>query len=133
MNISEISGMLGELAGAGSVEGLLLTRRLEIIYSENRFEESQLIELVRRMEDVAAYYQGEKRSVEQLVLGFNEGNMLFLFDASFRLVITYSNPEDADILGKTARALLRDFQMHQLVDHMADGKSVEVAEKELWR
>lgn len=112
---------LGALRQAGSVYGILLMREKELLYHDSPYLETQAIELVSTIDDIAYYFEQERRAPDQLVFGYDGGNLLILLLGPFRMVVFHHQFDEIDAVARAARAFLKDHAMGLLVSGIAAG------------
>lgn len=114
---------LGALRQAGSVYGILLMREKELLYHDSPYLESQAVDLVSTLDDIAYYFEQEKRAPDQLSFGYDGGNLLILMLGPFRIVVFHHQFDEVDAVARAARAFLKDHAMGLLVAGLAAGRT----------
>tara|TARA_R110002096_G_scaffold147671_32_gene307953 strand:- start:11397 stop:12233 length:837 start_codon:yes stop_codon:yes gene_type:complete len=87
---------------------------------KDRFERMSEI-----MEDVVSAYERQGRSVEEIVLGFDGGNVVLLALKDYRLLILHRDPEDTDEVCVIGHNFLDDL------DRIEHGKSAKPGKKQV--
>ncbi len=113
---------LDALRQAGSVYGILLVREKELLYHDSPYLEAQAIELVSTLDDIAYYFDQEKRAPDQLSFGYDGGNLLILLLGPFRMIVFHHQFEEVDAVARSARAFLKDHAMGLLVAGIVAGQ-----------
>jgi hypothetical protein len=115
MSPQNVASALGALRNSGSVFGVLLTRGNELIYQDAPVSEPRLGELVTILDDIAYYFEQEKRAPDQLSFGYDGGNILLQLRDDLRLVIFHHRSDEVDRVATASAAFLKDFIMSDLV------------------
>lgn len=123
MRPEAVTMALGALRQAGSVYGILLMREKELLYHDSPYLESQAVDLVSTLDDIAYYFEQEKRAPDQLSFGYDGGNLLILMLGPFRIVVFHHQFDEVDAVARAARAFLKDHAMGLLVAGLAAGRT----------
>lgn len=115
MSPQTLASALGTLRNAGSVFGLCFFRAQEIIFQDTAFPEARVRDVALAVDDMAYYFDQEKRSPDQLAFGYDGGNLLILLHGEFRLVLFYHHSDEVDFVAKAARSFLKDYEMGILI------------------
>ncbi len=119
MTPETFAAALGALRHAGSVYGLVLTRRAEVLYHDAPCGEAKARELAATLDDIAYYFEQERRAPDQLVFGYDGGNLLILLLGEFRMVVFHREGDEVDFVARAGRAFLKDHAMDLLVHEFA--------------
>lgn len=114
MTQETFAASLGAIRQAGSVYGLIFSRGQELLFRDAPYPEGRTKEIVTIMDDIARYFEQERRGPDQFVFGYDGGNFLLLLIDEFRLAVLHRQPEEADFVARVARAFLKDYAMGQL-------------------
>ena len=115
---------LRALRQAGSVFGVVLARQNLPIFEDTALSGEKITEVLATLDDICRFFEQEKRHPDQLVFGYDGGNLLVLLSGPFRFVVFFHLADEIDFVGRTARALFKDFEMSALV---SEGGLVESA------
>ena len=119
-----LSTTLGALRQTGSVIGVLLTRGHEILYQDSDLTEVRVSGLAALLDDIAYYFEQEKRAPDQLAFGYDGGNLLLQLRGDLRLVILYREVDETDFIIAASVAFLKDYEMSVLINAWTDKKSL---------
>lgn len=111
MTPETFAATLGALRSAGAVYGLVLARRHEILYHDAPCGEARARELATTLDDIACYFEQERRSPDQLVFGYDGGNLLILLLGEFRMIVFHREAGEVDFVARAGRAFLKDYAM----------------------
>jgi hypothetical protein len=100
---------LDSLRNAGSVFGLILSEGQEVIFDDTSLTPEGVRELATTLDDIAYYFEQEKRNPDQLAFGFDGGNLLILISGEYRLVLFHHDTSELDFVAKAGRAFLKDY------------------------
>ncbi|HRQ88940.1 MAG TPA: hypothetical protein PLA50_09095 [Bacteroidia bacterium] len=114
MNPQTFVTSLAAIRHAGSVSGLVLARRREIWFQETGFPEPQVQDLVAAIDDIVHFFEQDRTCPDQMVFGYEEGNLLLLLFGEFRMVVLHDQADEADFVARAARAFLKDRSMDLL-------------------
>ena len=114
-----LTSALGTLRNAGSVFGLLFTRGQEVIFQDTSFSDDRIREVALTVDDIAYYFEQEKRSPDQLAFGYDGGSLLILLHGEFRIVLFHHHIDEVDFVARAARAFLKDYEMGIVIDEWA--------------
>lgn len=126
MSPETLSSSLGALKELGSIFGLFLSHRSEILFQEAPFSSQRVTELSETLEDIANYFEQEGREPDQLVFGYDGGSLLILIDGDFRLALFFHTASEVDILAQSASAFFKDFCTSVVIEHFIQGHSSKV-------
>jgi len=126
MSPQNFTSAIGALRNSGSVFGVLLTRGNELIYQETPVSGPRLGELVTILDDIAYYFEQEKRSPDQLSFGYDGGNILLQLRDDLRLVIFHHQSDEVDRVAEASAAFLKDYLMSDLVEKWVATRPVPV-------
>ena len=111
-NTSEsIGGPLEALRHAGTITGLCLAQRNEVIENHFSMPDSNLTNLVSVVDDILTYFDGEGRNVDQMAFGYDAGKVVIISDGDYRIIVTHQIAEEIDFIAKASRAFLIDYQL----------------------
>jgi len=110
---------LGAIRHAGSVYGLILTRRQELLFHDTPFPEEKARELAATLDDIDFFFSQEQRSPDQLVFGYDGGNLLILLLGAFRMVVLHHQADEVDYVARAGWAFLKDYAMDLVVSEFA--------------
>lgn len=116
-----LASALGALRNSGSVFGLLLTRGHEVIFRDVELPDGRVTELASILDDIAYYFEQEKRSPDQLSFGYDGGNLLLQLRGELRMVIFHHQPDEVDEIAGASAAFLKDYEMGLLVNGWSRG------------
>lgn len=119
-----LSTTLGALRQTGSVIGVLLTRGHEILYQNSDLTEVRVAELASLLDDIAYYFEQEKRAPDQLAFGYDGGNLLLQLRGDLRLVVLYREVEETDFIIAASVAFLKDYEMGVLINAWTEKTSL---------
>jgi hypothetical protein len=100
---------LESLRNAGSVFGLILSEGQDVIFDDTPLTPEGVKELAITLDDIAYYFEQEKRNPDQLAFGFDGGNLLILLAGVYRLVFFHHETSELDFVAKAGRAFLKDY------------------------
>lgn len=121
MNSHVISSSLAALRHWRSVFGVLFTNGHDMLYQDTDLTEERLVELVVHLDDIAYYFEQEKRNPDQISFGYDGGNLLLLLRGDLRLVLFHHDVAEVDELARAAAAFLKDYGMSALVENRVSG------------
>jgi hypothetical protein len=124
MSPQNLSSALGAIRHAGSVFGVLLTRGHEVIYQDTTIPDPRVAALVSILDDIAYYFEQEKRNPDQLSFGYDGGNLLLQLRGDLRMVVFHHQADEVDDVAKASAAFLKDYGMNSLVESWVAGKAV---------
>lgn len=110
---------LAAIRHAGSVHGLVLMRGREILFQDSPYTGTRVNELAATLDDIAHYFEQEKRTPDQLVFGYDDGHLLILLSWDYRLVVFHYEGEEVDFVARAARSFLKDYAMDSLARQFA--------------
>ncbi len=110
MNQETIKTSLTSLKTAGSVFGVILAKEEKVLYTDTPFSMDRVQHVAAVLDDIGFYFKKEGRSVDQLAFGYDGGNVLTVVDEPYRLVVFHALPDEVDLIAKSARAFLIDFE-----------------------
>ncbi len=116
MSPAILTSALGTLRNAGSVFGLVFSRGQEIIFQDTSFSEERVKEVALTVDDIAYYFEQEKRSPDQLAFGYDGGSILILLHGELRIALFHHHIDEVDFVARAARAFLKDYEMGNLVE-----------------
>lgn len=119
MTPETFAATLGALRHAGSVYGLVLSRRREVLYQDAPCGEARATELAALLDEISCYFEQERRSPDQLFFGYDGGQLLILLLGEFRMVVFHREPGEVDFVARAGRAFLKDYAMDQRVREFA--------------
>jgi hypothetical protein len=119
MNQQLIISALSALRHTGSVFGLLLTKGHDVIYQDSGLPEAKIAELASILDDIAYYFEQEKRSPDQLAFGYDGGNLLLQLRGDLRMVVFHHQTDEVDFLAGASAAFLKDYEMGVLLSGWA--------------
>ena len=119
MSPQTLTSALETLRNAGSVFGLLFSRGNEVIFQDTSYSEERVRELAQTVDDIAYYFEQEKRAPDQLAFGYDGGSLLILLRGEFRMVLFYHHIDEVDFVARAARAFLKDYEMGIVIDEWA--------------
>lgn len=119
MSPETIAANLGALRHAGSVEGLVLLRGPELLFHDLPSGDRGAGKLAATLQEIALYFEQEKRQPDQLSFGYAEGQLLVLLFGEFRLAIQHREAAEVDSVARAARAFLKDCVMNATVREFA--------------
>lgn len=93
---SELTRSIAPLEQVNGVRGVCLTRRSTVLLNRMALPKERFDLISEIMEDVVSAYERQGRSVEEIILGFNGGNVVLLALKEYRLLILHRDPEDTD-------------------------------------
>lgn len=124
MSPQDFASALGALRHSGSVFGVLLTRGHELLYQDTTIPEPRISELATVLDDIAYYFEQEKRSPDQISFGYDGGNILLQLRDDLRLVVFHHRSDEVDRVAKASSAFLKDYGMSTLVGKWVASKPV---------
>jgi len=124
MSPQNFASAIGALRHSGSVFGVLLTRGHELLYQDTTISEPRIRELATVLDDIAYYFEQEKRSPDQLSFGYDGGNILLQLRDDLRLVVFHHRSDEVDRVAKASAAFLKDYGMSTLVGKWVASKPV---------
>jgi hypothetical protein len=124
MSPQNFASALGALRHSGSVFGVLVTRGQDLIYQDTTIPEPRLSELATILDDIAYYFEQEKRSPDQLSFGYDGGNILLQLRGDLRLIVFHHRTEEIDQIAMASAAFLKDYGMSTLVGKWVATKPV---------
>lgn len=124
---ASLQNSLRALRQAGSVFGVVLARQNLPIFEDTALSGEKIAEVLATLDDICRFFEQEKRHPDQLVFGYDGGSLLVLLSGPFRLVVFFHLADEIDFVGRTARALFKDFEMAALVSEggLASAKTTE--------
>ncbi|WP_038171826.1 MULTISPECIES: hypothetical protein [unclassified Verrucomicrobium] len=103
---------LERLKHAGSVNGLCLSWRRQILVSLMPYEDFRVEQLVQVLNDGRDHFQsGGTRLVDSLWLGFPDVHALVVFAGDISVVLLHTRQEEADFLTGVVKTFLNDAQL----------------------
>jgi hypothetical protein len=124
MSPQNFASALGALRHSGSVFGVLATKGHDLIYQDTTIPEPRLGELATILDDIAYYFEQEKRSPDQLSFGYDGGNILLQLRGDLRLIVFHHRAEEIDQIATASAAFLKDYGMSNLVGKWVATKPV---------
>lgn len=106
-----IQSSLDALKSAGSVFGVILSQKNEVIYSDVPFSGDRVAHVVKVLDDIGFYFKKESRIVDQLAFGYDGGSLVIVIDEPYRIIICHSQQDEIDFIAKAAKSFLIDYQM----------------------
>ncbi len=116
MNPQTLSSALAALRRTGSVFGVLFTKGRVVLHQDTALPEDRLADLVANLDDIAYYFEQEKRRPDQISFGYDGGNLLLFLRGDLRLLLLHHQVDEVDDLAAAATAFLKDHAMSALVD-----------------
>lgn len=111
MTTKTIQSCLGALKKSGSVFGVILARENQIVYADVPFSNERVSHVANVLDDIQFYFKKENRHVDQLAFGFDGGNMVIVADEDYRIIVFHSLSDEVDLIAKSAKSFLLDYQM----------------------
>ncbi len=127
MQVGTIQNSLNALKSMGSVYGVILVREQTVIYSDCPYGADKVKQLAGSLDDISFYFTKERRQVDQVSFGYDSGNVVIVMDDPHRLVLFHSSIEDVDLIAKSAKAFLLDYQMGMFTEAFAKKQSQQQA------
>ena len=127
MSKESIQGPLTALRNAGTVSGVCLVRRNEVVVNLFPFSESRVSEVISLIDDIVLFLAGKGRQVDQLCFGYDGGNLVIVTDDDYRLIVMHTHPDEIDFIAKAARAFLIDFQVGLFAEQL-NGENTRLTE-----
>ncbi len=131
MSPQTLTATLGALRKAGSVIGVVFAKDTEILYNDAPFVPERMNELVGVLDDIAFYFEQEKKDPDQLAFGYDGGNLAIVLDGSYRILVLHAVADEVDFIAKAARSFLKDYQMSIFAGGLVDGSSIEESRRRL--
>ncbi len=128
MNPQTLTSTLSSLRKAGSVFGVIFSRRSEVLFSDAPFVPERLSSMAEVLDDIAFYFQKENRNADQLAFGYDGGNLLIVFDEVYRIIVLHSIQDEVDFVAKAARAFIKDYQMSLFAQDLKKGRTIKEAQ-----
>lgn len=119
MSPATASAALGALRQTGSVYGIVLARGHDLLHRDAPYPEASVSGLAGNLDDIAYYFQQEGRSPDQLVFGYEEGNLVVLLLDDLRMAVFHHLAEEADFIAIAARSFLKDYATGLLLEGAA--------------
>lgn len=121
MTPETFASALSAIRHAGSVYGVILTRGHDLLFQDTPLPADRVAELATTLDDIVYYFEQEKRSPDQLVFGYDGGNLLILLLGDFRMVVFHHQADEVDFVARASRAFLKDHAMDLLAHEWAAG------------
>lgn len=103
---------LERLKHAGSVNGICLAWRRQILVSLMPFEDFRVEQLVQTISDAREHFQsGGERQLDSFWMGFADVNSITVFASDLSVILLHTNIEDADFLNSAIKTFLADAQL----------------------
>ena len=128
MSPQTLTSTLSSLRKAGSIFGVIFSRRDEVLFSDAPFVHDRLKGMAEVLDDIAFYFQKDDRNADQLAFGYDGGNLVIVFDEVYRLIVLHSIPDEVDFVAKAARAFIKDYQMSLFAQRLKTGDSAPESE-----
>lgn len=110
------------LMASGTVRGVCVLKRGEVIFEKFPYSASRLVKVCRVVEGLSKEFRDQGRSVDQMAFGYDGGNLLAVSVKDYRLIFMHLMNDEIDFLANIGRAHLEDFIA-------ADGDSDSGAER----
>ena len=104
---------LERLKHAGSINGLCLAWRRQILVSLMPFEDFRVEQVVQILNDARTHFQsaGGDRLIDSLWMGYLDVHALAVFADDISLIVLHTKPEESDYLTGIIKTFLSDSQL----------------------
>jgi hypothetical protein len=103
---------LERLKHAGSVNGICLAWRRQILVSLMPYEEFRVEQLVQTISDAREHFQsGGERQLDSLWMGFADVNAITVFAGEITVIMLHAKAEESDFLNGVIKTFLADAQL----------------------
>ncbi|MCB1204222.1 MAG: hypothetical protein KDN18_08170 [Verrucomicrobiae bacterium] len=114
MSAAALEASLGAIRQAGSVYGVVFAKGHDLLLHDTPYEQQKVAELASTVDDIIYYFEQEKRQPDQLVFGYDGGNLLIMISGDHRLVVFHHQADEVDFVAMASRAFLKDYLMSAL-------------------
>jgi len=112
--VPSLRSALERMKHAGSINGLCLAWRRQILISLMPFQDYRVEKAVHAMREAREHYAGGGHEVQCFWFGFEGVHLLGCFHGECALLVLHSRAVEVDFIAKAAAAFLEDSQL--LVD-----------------
>lgn len=102
------SDPIGVLMASGTVLGVCVLKRGEVIFEKFPYSASRLVKVCRVVEGLSKEFRDQGRSVDQMAFGYDGGNLLAVSMKDYRLIFMHLMNDEIDFLANIGRAHLED-------------------------
>lgn len=103
---------LERLKHAGSINGICLAWRRQILVSLMPYEDFRVEQLVQTISDAREHFQsGGERQLDSIWMGFADINSITVFAGDLSVIMLHSNIDDTDFLTGVIKTFLADAQL----------------------
>lgn len=114
MSSAALEASLGAIRQAGSVYGVVLAKGHDVLAHDTPYPIEKVDELASTVDDIVYYFEQEKRRPDELVFGYDGGNLLVMISGDYRFVVFHHQADEVDFVAMASRAYLKDFLMSAL-------------------
>lgn len=94
---------------SGTVRGVCVLKRGEVIFERFPYSASRLVKVCRVVEGLSKEFRNQGRSVDQMAFGYDGGNLLAVSVKDYRLIVMHLMNDEIDFLATAGRAHLEDY------------------------
>lgn len=103
---------LEKLKHAGSVNGICLAWRRQVLVSLMPFEDFRVEQVVQTVSDAREHFQSNgERQLDSLWMGFADVNAMAIFAGELTVIVLHSRPEESDFINGVIKTFLNDAQL----------------------
>jgi len=104
---------LERLKHAGTVNGVCLSWRRQVLVNVMPFEDFRVEQLVQVLNDARDHFQGPagERIIETLWMAYTDVHVLTVFAGECAVIMLHVRPEESDFLTGVAQTFLNDAQL----------------------
>lgn len=109
--VPSLRAALERLKHAGSVNGLCLAWRRQIIINLMPFQDFRVEQAIHSLQEAREHYAGGGHEVQNFWFGFDGVHLLGCFKDDISLMVLHSRAVEADFIARAAQAFLEDSQL----------------------